>query len=303
MNYSYNAFGLNIITDLKVVGLEEGNTNPANRTLRVCLNRAEPSIEPLELQFSERNDLQSLFWPEIARFDIDRKGTIDIYPCVGIAEQILNLPLYGTVISTFLHMIGRYVMHANAVKIGPYHVAFAGDKGAGKSTTSAAAIMQGCDLISDDVVALDLNTSTPTIMPGIPIMKLFPDIADLLHAAPVQFLPPPAPEFPKKLVKVSALEADARPSLDALIFLSEGPSLHLQQIPAPRALQSVIKFSHMVRLSDYGWSKQERALFFTDSAKLANSVPNYQLDVTRDLGRLDHLIAFIEKGLTQASTQ
>ncbi|MFN7497222.1 MAG: hypothetical protein ACK5SF_07425 [Hyphomonadaceae bacterium] len=297
MTYNYNAFGLDIQTDLNIVGLEESNPSPSNRKLRVCLNRAEPSVEPLELQFGDKNPLQSLFWPEIARFDIDAKGTIDIYPCTGIAQQVLNLPLYGTVISTFLHMTGRFVLHANAVKIGQHHVAFAGDKGAGKSTTSAAAVLQGCDLISDDVVALDLASAKPQVMPGIPIMKLFPDIAEKLTSAQVQFLPLPAPEFPKRLVKVGGVPADIRPELDALIFLSEGKSLQLHQIPAPRALQSVIKFSHMVRLSDYGWSNQERAGFFTDSAKLANSVPNYQLEVPRDLDRLADLIAFIDQGL------
>lgn len=299
MYYHYNAFGLNIQTDLRVNGLEQADESQMNSDLRVRLHKPENFVEPLELQFGDKNPLQSLFWPEIARFDIDAEGTIDIYPCTGIAEQILNLPLYGTVISTFLHMKGRYVLHANAVKIGPHYVAFAGDKGAGKSTTSAAAVLQGCHLISDDVVALDLTSAKPQVMPGIPIMKLFPDIAEKLSSAQVEFLPLPAPEFPKKLVKVGGISADARPELDALIFLTEGKSLQLHHIPAPRALQSVIKFSHMVRLSDYGWSKQERAAFFTDSAKLANSVPNYQLNVPRDLTRLADLIEFIDKGLSE----
>lgn len=299
MTYNYAAFGLNIRTDLEIKGVTEAVVRQDANQIRVKLHPAEPSVEPLELLFGDKNPLQSLYWPGIARFDIEKSGVIDIFPCTGVHQQVLNLPLYGTVISTYLHMTGRYVLHANAVKIGANNVAFVGDKGAGKSTTSAAAVLQGCNLIADDVVALDLNTQKPSIMPGIPLMKLFPDIAEkLLATETVTFIPPPSPEFPKKLVRVPCVSSDERPELNALIFLRPGTALRSERVPAPQALKSVIEFSHMVRLPDYGWSKQERANFFSDSAKLANIVPSYIVEVPRDLDKLADLINFIDAGLT-----
>ena len=90
--------------------------------------------------------------------------------------------LLGWVFATLLHQRGLLPFHVSAVKAPGGVWAFTGVSGEGKSTL--AGYLQhrfGCELVSDDVSALDPTDTIPIINPGPKRLKLWPDALDFLE--------------------------------------------------------------------------------------------------------------------------
>jgi hypothetical protein len=83
-------------------------------------------------------------------------GHIRIEPLVVGGEWIQMLPvmLRGAVLTFACRLLGLPALHANAIRIGNETVAFAGESGAGKTLTSALALLAGAQLITDDVTVV-----------------------------------------------------------------------------------------------------------------------------------------------------
>ncbi|TGV75989.1 serine kinase, partial [Mesorhizobium sp. M2D.F.Ca.ET.145.01.1.1] len=93
-------------------------------------------------------------------------------------------------LARLLHQRGLLVLHASAIAVTGRGAIFMGDKGAGKSTTASALIRAGHDLLTDDVVALDLaNPNQPMIVPGFPQIKLAADAAAAISLGQAQVRP------------------------------------------------------------------------------------------------------------------
>lgn len=74
-----------------------------------------------------------------------------------------------------LRMQGQCVLHGNAARIGDQSIVWLGDKGAGKSTLSAAFQDAGYELITDDQVVLYPEASSWRPGYGVPGIRLWPD--------------------------------------------------------------------------------------------------------------------------------
>ncbi|WP_257236864.1 hypothetical protein [Nostoc sp. 'Peltigera malacea cyanobiont' DB3992] len=64
-------------------------------------------------------------------------------------------------------------LHANVVAVGNYAIAIVGDKGAGKSTTTAAFAKHGYSILSDDVAVLKQKGDRFLVQPGYPRLRLW----------------------------------------------------------------------------------------------------------------------------------
>jgi hypothetical protein len=86
------------------------------------------------------------------------------------------------VLPAILRQHGFLVLHANAVEMDHGVVVIGGESGAGKSTTLAALIGQGCTMLSDDVTALRFGTSSGTVevVPGVAQTHLAEDAVENL---------------------------------------------------------------------------------------------------------------------------
>lgn len=122
--------------------------------------------------------------------------------------------LFGTVAAIVLALRGLVPLHGSAVEIDGQAVLLAGPSGAGKSTLCEALIQRGGRLVSDDLSAMNAMTGegVPTLLPGRPAVRLFPDgapavglkhlypmpMVDLARTVPLRSLillqraPPPA---------------------------------------------------------------------------------------------------------------
>lgn len=85
--------------------------------------------------------------------------------------------LFGTVVAIVLALRGLVPLHGSAVEIDGRAVLLAGPSGAGKSTLCEALIQRGGRLVSDDLSAMNAMTGegVPTLLPGRPAVRLFPD--------------------------------------------------------------------------------------------------------------------------------
>lgn len=119
---------------------------------------------------------------------------------------LVEIQLLGTVLALWLHRRGVPILHAAAVGMGESAAAFAGVKGAGKSTLAAAAVAGGHALLADDLLALNLSQEdrhTPTVAQGnsgIPLLRLTPEQSRKLGIPIGSSLVHPA--FPKRKLVV-----------------------------------------------------------------------------------------------------
>ncbi len=110
--------------------------------------------------------------PPVGRFLIRNGNAITVEPAPGCDEESLRTYLLGSGLGALLHQRGHLVLHANAVHVGDGAVLFAGNSGAGKSTTAAVFHQRGYQIIADDVVAVDQQQRA---IGGIPQLKLWQD--------------------------------------------------------------------------------------------------------------------------------
>lgn len=136
-----------------------------------------------------------------------------------------------------LHQRGHLVLHASAVSVNGRAAVFLGPRGAGKSTTAAAFDAMGYPVLEDDVVAVRFDAAEPTVIPGIPQLRLRPDAAEALGVESVA-TPSTDSWYDKRILQVDDLP-DAAP-VAACYVLQDGDELTLDRISGPDRLLELI---------------------------------------------------------------
>ena len=97
-----------------------------------------------------------------------------------MGENLIQLCLSGVVMGVLLTQRGKLVLHASSVQMNGSAVAFLGDSGWGKSSIAAALVSRGHKLISDDVTCVNIETEPVSLYPGVPQLKISPEVATVL---------------------------------------------------------------------------------------------------------------------------
>jgi hypothetical protein len=93
-------------------------------------------------------------------------------------DELLCALLITSVIAALLRQRGLLVLHANVVVGSSGAVAISGESGSGKSTTQAALLTRGWQMLADDVTVLRMEADgTVVALPGVPKMNLCEDAA------------------------------------------------------------------------------------------------------------------------------
>lgn len=234
----YRAYGLIIQSPIPLPELVAGAGVP-DVVIRLGQWEAPPdaNIETAQMQIIGK-DIQ-LFWSDIGRFLVREGREIIIHPLPGVQEHVLRLFILGTTLAMLLHQRGLAVFHASAVAVGDEAVAFAGVKGAGKSTFAATLHAAGHHLIADDIVAIDASSGSPMVVPGFPHLKLWPDSVALLGQDP-ESLPCLRPEVEKRSYSLSQRFAQRPLPLRHFCIIGPGPTLDLQLVEPREALPALM---------------------------------------------------------------
>ena len=165
----------------------------------------------------------------VATYLVDEGRHITVDVDEGADASLVRLSLLGAALALALHQRGLLILHASAVRMNGYGVAFAGLNGAGKSTTAALLVERGHELIADDVVAIDLNDARPRMRPAFPRLKLWPDTLAQLER-PVEDLDRVHPDYEKRSLLVGDRCSRESVELERLYMLTIGSSLESREL-------------------------------------------------------------------------
>ncbi|NEU27171.1 dephospho-CoA kinase [Paenibacillus polymyxa] len=168
----YTAFGLRIASEMilpELIPAEPGVEE------NVVIRQADLSAwrEQLEQTNFVMQDERFLFQiPGTAIYAIREGKEIEVSMLPGADPDTVRLYILGTCMGVLLLQKRTLPIHGSAVVIGGRVYAFVGESGAGKSTLAAAFRQAGYQMVSDDVIAINVTASAAIVYPAYPQQKL-----------------------------------------------------------------------------------------------------------------------------------
>lgn len=297
MIYSYIAYGLKITSELFLPELLSDNSG--KKTVDVTIKRGTLNPPPLEATSSEcychiEPQKAYLSWQDGGTFLVQNGGEIVIDPLPGVAEQVLRIYLLGAALGLLLHQRGIMTLHASTVVVNGEALAFVGDRGWGKSTTTGAMMNRGNLTISDDVTALNLDLqSSPVVLPGFPQLKLWCDSAISLGHQ-LESLPRLHPDFEKRVQRFTTGFASTAVPLKCIYVLGSGSPLEIEPLPSSTALAAIMRNWYCARFGEQMLQVVGIPAHFQRCSELVNRVKVYTLKRPNDLSRLDEIAKSVE---------
>ena len=289
--YAYSAYGLNIYSCLEFPEL------PPTRLMadvHILLdNEIYSSRQSVPETYTIRADRDevSLFWPLVGEFVVRSGREVIVRPLSKADERTLRFYILGPVIATVLHQRGYLVLHASAVQTNGGAIAFLGSAGCGKSTLAAALHDRGYSIISDDVVAVDLEGINATVPPGFPQLKLWPESILALGRLPEQ-MPKLRSSIEKRAFRVVQSFTTDPLQLKHIYALRESTTARVHSLGSQAAFIELVRHSYMAKVLE---ATNSISLHFHQCARLVKSVPVYYLDRSSLIDDLPRLIKSIEE--------
>jgi hypothetical protein len=114
-----------------------------------------------------------MIWEDLINFRLTDGKTM-IIDTIETDIDFLSLFIVSEPLGILLFQRGDILLHASAVRLpNGDGIVFMGEPGAGKSTTAAAFVKAGCNIISDDLVAIRIIDEKPYLIPSFPQIKLW----------------------------------------------------------------------------------------------------------------------------------
>ncbi len=194
--FAYRAFGVTLVADRPVdylAGVAIDPSAPASLEFRHAPERVgslaetagragvvdavrDPTGAPL-LQILRTADGEILRFPGIGDFALS--GNLVLWAgAAGASDLDLATVMLSAVVGYWLEERGRPILHASGVVIDGRAWLFAAPSGGGKSGLAAWLAATGCELLGDDVVALEAAESGWRAHPSFPVMRMWPRSRD-----------------------------------------------------------------------------------------------------------------------------
>ena len=238
-----------------------------------------------------------LGWPRFARFLITSPERVSVALEPESHESLLALPLLGPVMAILLFMRGYLVLHGSAVSKHGKGVVFLGDKEAGKSTTAAAMLAGGWALLSDDVVALDLDASPPRVFAAYPSMKLTASASAEFAPVGASMLERPFADFPKDRFRLPGTQATACEAHTAYVLERIDGPIQFAELSPPEALAAILRFSYLVRFREKLLHGSAAARHFHLCARFSRAVSVQRLQMPNSLNEVSKAPSFVSKAV------
>ncbi|TGQ65558.1 MAG: serine kinase [Mesorhizobium sp.] len=294
----YRAYGLTIASDVILPELEPAEPAAVDVVIAIgTIDMPKPSPETGTV-FRFAPDRQYMAWHAVGAFLISDACRIDVEPAPGTDDALIAFPLLGPVMALLLHQRGLLVLHASAVAISGKGAIFMGDKGAGKSTTASALIRAGHELLTDDVVALDLtDPDAPLIVPGFPQIKLAADAAAAISLERAEVRPQVHAAIDKALHRLHGVFSGDTVPAGRIYMLERGGKADIAPLPRIAALPAIIKFSYVTRFGRAALTGDFAALHLRQCARLAEHIGVCRLEVPDGLDRIGEAVDRVREDL------
>jgi hypothetical protein len=243
--------------------------------------------------------------PEVGRYGI-APGAITIDRAPSATERNLRLFLLGSAIGALLHQRGILPLHANAVDMGGFAVAFVGQSGAGKSTLAAAFHDAGHPLLSDDICVVTPAASGFEVQPGIPRVRLWRDAVER-SGRDAETLDAAFDGMDKYIVPTLATQAEAPLPLGAIYILEngglengDGADFAIRPLGASAGLPALVHNTYRGAFVPILGDPQRH---FQTCLTLARTVPVFALSRPWDVTRIGETVERIGAHLTALRDQ
>lgn len=223
------------------------------------------------------DDTYRLQFRNLCEFVIDRRTCIAVcVPTPGTSRTLTEVLASGALLAFLLTMRGDCVLHASAVQVDDLAVAIVGGSGFGKSTVAAALCASGCPLVTDDVLAVDVDAHPrPAARPGTREVRLRPGARGLRHQLPDAATRETADG---RLVVAPCQVADAELPLGALVvprLREDLDAVHVQRLSSSVALRGLLAHPRLLGWRDPAVLRRQ----LDQMAELARRVPTYVVDM------------------------
>jgi len=235
---------------------------------------------------------------EFGRLLICGGNEIIVDPVPGLDEAVLRTLILGPALALLLRQRGLLALHASSVAIRGEAVAFVGNTGWGKSTIAKAFHARGYPVVTDDLLAIDLDDGIAQVARSFPLIKLWPDAAAALGNDPVQFFTHHTDT--EKLVHrlTQGFQMDAIP-LKCIYILGKGEQVGIHQLTTQDALVHII--AHCWGTSNLT-ERHYLEMFLKQCALLVNQVPIARLERPKDFEIMPQILEMILANQAEAST-
>jgi dephospho-CoA kinase len=186
-------------------------------------------------------------------------------------------------------------LHASSIAINGSAIAFLGMSGWGKSTLAEAFHIQGYNILTDDLLAIQMRTGHPIVLPGFPQTKLWPDVATSLGYS-VENLPRIHSYSEKRVHCLNEAFSQTACALKCLYVLADGCQHKIEVLTLRDALLELLKHAHgvtVLKIPDLAESN------FSQCTDLVKHVPICRLKRPRSLSQLSNSVRLVEHHLTQ----
>jgi hypothetical protein len=312
MAHFYTTFGTSIVSNVEIPDFLESGPAPGDIEVTVGSLPDLPGAPEIWFESEYRTaDGAPLFtiaragdhhlfrYADGCSFTISSSGSeIHGVSLLGASLSDLFTYLTGPILGFAFRLRGIAVLHSSAVTMNGKAVLFLGHPTAGKSTTTAALVLGGARLISDNLVPLFEEGETLLARPGYPRIRLWPDSSELLFGS-AEALPPITPGWEKRFFDARELfETDSRP-IGAVYVLrwSEEAAVILQPVTGAEALKMLIANSYPEQFQQPAMRAAELSVF----SRLASSVPIVILSRGEKVP-LDELTAAIRGDVARRTT-
>ena len=297
----YSAFGLRICSALPLPGLRPSPPFDSEADLTISpLSEALalPTLEGQGLLVGYTDESVILRWSHFGKYVVREGRRIEYAPAPDISESAVRVPLLGVCMGVLLHQRGLLTLHASAVSDGDGAIAFVGEKGAGKSTVTAALVEDGFKLLSDDVTALSIEGAAPIVLPGIAAIKLWPDSLEAVGRDPAT-VPVLHENVEKRIFQPSDLVEPFGQRLRCLYVLESGEQVGSTPVPTHEAFAELVRHTYAARFLGGAAASPTH---FEQCATVLRTVKVRKLVRPKDIGQLSALVDFVKAELDEEST-
>lgn len=247
-----------------------------------------------------RDGAEYVRWNKLFEFVISADGRkIAGRPFAAASWEAFHTYLLGHVLSYGLLKLGFEPLHATVVVVDGRAVGFLGQGGYGKSSLAAAFLQAGHRLLTDDLLVVEEEGDRMLAYPGIPRIKLFPEIASILLGK--QAAGTPMNPYTQKLVIPLAPSQAAQDAkhLMALYVLNPPTAkprnrrVTIRKLPRRRAFLSLVSSTFNTKVIN----SKRLAQQFAMADNLSASIPIKSLSYPRELSRFREVVDTIRADL------
>lgn len=239
---TYTAYGLVIESDVEIPELALSPTGGQEPDVRIR-RAAAPAMADDGRDGSgcayRLNSREMLYTRDhCGRFLVRDGREIEVDPAPEAEDRVWRLSLFGPALGLLLVQRGLLVLHGGAVVCPGGAILLLGPGGSGKSTLTAELCRQGGGLLTDDVVAIDMDGPVPRVLPGVPLLKLWPDaVNNAPEGAWTQVLHPDYKKVGRRLE--DSVLASAAP-VAAIFVLQGGRQVAREPLSGAEAFRAVL---------------------------------------------------------------